>query len=518
MLAMLGRLGNVAGGSTVKKRRHVGAIAAAASSVLLSACWLPQLAPTPQGQTSGDSLSSIACPSTTFCVAIGSYQVLPPNNNGPQVFVDTLSDNHWAASELPLPGDADGPEAALEAVSCPIIGSCVALGFYTLAPNNEQGLIETLADGAWSAAEAPLPSDAALSPQSVGFSSLSCAGDGTCAAIGTYLVPGSSLGQEVLETRVNGKWTATTPVEPSNAAMRSIASVSAVSCASKTTCTGIGYYSTADGSSGLIEYLSDGQWQAKAAPIPGAQSGIDLDGISCMPSGTCIVTGSYTNSSGPPFDTAVVGTISGGTWTTTAAPSPPGVSVSESLGFFVGSPVCSPDGSCAALGSYADASNKSYPFAETYSSGTWSAELVPTPANAVPGETVLGPISCASGLACSAIGSYMVAGDPSPHGFIDTLSNGSWSETEEPLPGNPANVTGYSLADISCPSATFCFATGNYGTRSFPVMNPIIVTGIKLSLGTLVTQANNVHFHTMLHPPQHARPTDEGHPSSAPGP
>src|SRR5580700_5508600 len=64
----------------------------------------------------------------------------------------------WTATEAPLPTNANGdPFVTLGSVVCTPDGSCVATGNYTDTSGSQQGLIETLVSGAWTATEAPLP-------------------------------------------------------------------------------------------------------------------------------------------------------------------------------------------------------------------------------------------------------------------------------------------------------------------------------------------------------------------------
>src|SRR5579872_4114560 len=66
----------------------------------------------------------------------------------------------WKATEAALPANsAPTPLVSLGALACPVTGTCVDTGDYTDTSANQQGLIETLASGTWTALEAPLPGD-----------------------------------------------------------------------------------------------------------------------------------------------------------------------------------------------------------------------------------------------------------------------------------------------------------------------------------------------------------------------
>ena len=70
-----------------------------------------------------------------------------------------------AAAEAPLPANAAAsPRADLVSVACPSATSCVATGYYTDSSGNTQALLVTGSGTSWTAAEAPLPANAAASP------------------------------------------------------------------------------------------------------------------------------------------------------------------------------------------------------------------------------------------------------------------------------------------------------------------------------------------------------------------
>jgi hypothetical protein len=74
----------------------------------------------------------------------------------------------------------------------------------------------------------------------------------------------------------------------------------------------------------------------------------------------------------------------------------------------------------------------------------------------------LNAISCPSATSCEAVGSFPASGGNS-HGFIDTLSGGSWSTLKAPLPGNAdSSEQNGSLSSISCPAVGACTTVGDY--------------------------------------------------------
>jgi len=135
-----------------------GTASAAAPTYTLAAT----AAPLPENAASmeGVSLQSDpACPAVGSCVAVGSYEDTGGDNRG---LIETLSDGTWSAIQAPLPTNAEYG-VALDAVVCPSVGFCVAVGSYQSdetgpdGSDSYEGLIETLSGGTWTAAEAPVP-------------------------------------------------------------------------------------------------------------------------------------------------------------------------------------------------------------------------------------------------------------------------------------------------------------------------------------------------------------------------
>ena len=83
-------------------------------------------------------LNSVACPSASSCVVAGLYT--DESSASLQGLLLTGSGTSWTATETPLPAGAD-PGAGLWSVACPSASSCVAVGSYTDSSGNGQGLL-----------------------------------------------------------------------------------------------------------------------------------------------------------------------------------------------------------------------------------------------------------------------------------------------------------------------------------------------------------------------------------------
>jgi hypothetical protein len=115
-----------------------------------------------------------------------------------------LSDGTWTASTAGLPPDAAANQApivqkdaagtitwpvGLDTLACPEAGTCLAAGNYRSRNGTIQGLIETLSNGKWTGAKAPLPAEAGKAQQRTIIEAVACTSPGACVATGTYTRP-----------------------------------------------------------------------------------------------------------------------------------------------------------------------------------------------------------------------------------------------------------------------------------------------------------------------------------------
>jgi hypothetical protein len=468
-----------------KKRRIAATAVLAAGGLLLSACWLPAPLPQPPAGIPVIQLQSLTCTSSDFCLATGlDGGPPPPNNVFGQPFFDVLNGS-WSLVSPPYPGNADGELADARAASCSATGSCVAVGNYEVGANNAQGLIETLNAGSWSASEAPLPASARTDIQQASLSEISCAPSGTCIAIGQFSGPTSS--QWFIDTRSNGTWTPTTPVPPGGSI--NPPTLEGVSCGPTGACVVVGSYdatSPAGQMTGLIEELSSsGTWSASVAPIPtnATIGNAQLQDVSCWSADNCMAIGSYF----PPAAESdlFVETLSAGSWTASQAPLPGDVMTTSAGLAAWQSLACASDGACGAAGIYKNTAGNQVPFGDTMTSqGTWTASAIPLPpgANESYGSET-GAISCEPGTSCMAIGSYHASSATTSLGFVSSTFNGSWSTEIPPLPAGGNAALGFGVSSVSCPSIVECFIDGTYSNGS--------------SSGPLLMVAPDIHFNLL---------------------
>jgi hypothetical protein len=400
-----------------------GGLAVAAPPPVQAAAWTAAQAPLPANADSspGVTVYGISCPSSSFCMAGGAYSDTAGDNEG---LLLTRSAGKWTAAEAPLPSNAvkGGAGVTVYGVACPSASFCIAGGTYADNAGFFEGLLLTWSAGKWKAAEAPVPGNADPEDPDAAITGVSCASVSSCVADGSY-VDGNGFTHGQLLMMAGGKWKVAEAPVPANAASNPDAPLHAVSCPSASSCVAGGsYFDTAGDQEGLLLTLSAGKWSAAQSPLPHSADSdpqATVTGASCASASACAAVGTYANADDEP--TGLLLTLSGGKWSAAAAPQPHSSSAPFANSYGISCPSAS---SCAAVGSYIDSAGDNAGLLLTLSAGKWSAAEAPLPANAGgnPGASVYG-ISCASASACAAVGTYTTTtGDA--EGLLLTVSGG----------------------------------------------------------------------------------------------
>jgi hypothetical protein len=417
------------------------------SGTVENGSWLGIVGPLPLA-SSGFSAwpSSVACPGTGVCVAVGAYDAWIKPNTVVEALIDTLSNGTWTAIQPPLPANTQTvpPIASeLDSVSCPAVGTCVAVGRYTNTDLEPQGLIDTLSHGAWTQKTAPMPSDAVNSPRaSTGLTSVTCRAVGTCVAVGAY------NGGLMIDSLNNGTWVSSKAPLPADADPTQPLSFTSVSCSRDGTCAAVGsYQDSTNNQYGLIETLTAARWTASGAPLPPSTSRVAqvfMNSVSCGGGGTCAAVGSSGNRS-------LIETLSGGTWTGTAAPLP-----ADSVSAFSNSlnaVSCPSPGTCTAVGNSSNTAANA--LVERLRDGTWTTAAAAMPTTIPPVSSSLSSVSCSPIAICVAAG--MEDGVP----LIETLSDLTAAPVQTPfLPPDATNAG--TLNAVACAPEGTCATVGTY--------------------------------------------------------
>jgi hypothetical protein len=360
----------------------------------------PSLAPVPADAISVHDalLDSIACGAPGSCVAGGKYVDSGSHQQG---LIDTLSSGHWTAVKAPLPGDADptSPNAQVIKVACGAAGSCVAYASYqsTSSPFSGRALL-SLSGGHWSVTA--LPATLAIKPGSVPtLNGAACNAANSCTVVGNYT--GTDFLPRAFVAFFHTTWSvieAPLPVDKADPASSSsvLAALNDVSCSS-TRCFGVGDYLTSNGTyQVLVDSITPSTPTANAAALPplpaGDDHGTNLKAISCESSGPCAAYGTYADSSN---GSHMLIEPLGSNWVHSWAPLEPPLP-SGGTGPVLTAIACvhgSSDDGCVLAGNYTDASVHEQALSDRLSGGTW---LMDTP----PSSRTMGAASCGSPSFC----------------------------------------------------------------------------------------------------------------------
>ncbi|HEY5025004.1 MAG TPA: hypothetical protein VII76_08515 [Acidimicrobiales bacterium] len=255
--------------------------------------WSAAAAPLPT-TASGSQFLSLACPAVGSCVAAGTYEV-----GGIYLgLVDTFSAGTWTAATLPLPPGTSSQASIANndlSVSCPAAASCVIAG--TTFDGNYEGLVDTLSGGSWTATSVPTPDGSASTD--LQLTSVACPDASDCVATGFFLESGVEQG--LIDTLASGAWTPSVAPTPPATPVGANIEIHNVACPATGTCVAVGQSDTAGTVGALLWNLTSGSWVVTPAPLPAdasASSDPSFAPITCPAAGVCLAVGTYLGTGG----------------------------------------------------------------------------------------------------------------------------------------------------------------------------------------------------------------------------
>jgi len=287
-----------------------------------------------------------------------------------------------------------------------------------------------------------------------------CATAGDCWAVGIALdnLDNQSSKPTLLIEHGNGAAWSVVPVAPPSGDQ--ISALWDVTCVGAADCWAVGADKAADQPSpvALIEHWNGSAWSA----VPVASPNSMLFSVTCVGAADCWAAGTtLTDDPGSDPLSGFIEHWNGAVWTrSTTAPSGQAHDQFNSV-------ACAAASDCWAVG-YAGPNvltNNFLPnvlpqvagdqaLAEHWNGATWS--VTPVPAAPAPSGTYLAQVTCPSATGCWAVGATM-GGDGQPVSTLADRWNGSdWSEVHTPDP----SASGQELTDISCLDASECWASG----------------------------------------------------------
>lgn len=256
--------------------------------------------------------------------------------------------------------------------------------------------------------------------------------------------------------------------------------LSSVTCASTTDCWAVGHYSPEPNSvtQTLIEHWDGTAWSVVASPNVGLSSNVLTD-VTCVSGSDCWAVGYYSGDSG--FRT-LIEHWDGDTWN--VVPS----AHASSFSHFLYGVDCTSATDCWAVGNHHRGSLATT-LIERWDGSTWTIVASPNPSSQTVGarqRNVLSDVTCVSASDCWAVGSYDVDSPVQPDDLLKQKSSRTliqrWNGTSWTTVPSPdtAAVEQHALTRVTCVSASDCWAVGS----SYNALSPQGFFGAQEVAGT----------------------------------
>lgn len=367
----------------------------------------------------------------------------------------------WAAPAAPAAAEAAPAEAApatapvqgtLNAVACTAPASCTAVGSYTPAAG-EVTLAESWNGTAWKVKPTPNPAGASSSA----LNGVSCAAPDACLAVGRYNYGSEGQDLGVLAESWNGtSWTIQPVPLPAGALAGDL---QAVSCASATACTAVGYYAnSANSNVALAESWNGTSFAVKTLPLPAGTTTSILDDVSCSaaPSTGCEAVG-WNFRSGAEIARTMAEGWNGTKWSVQFTPTPR----AASGGSYPDGMSCGSADSCTSVGEgLTSEGDLGIGWAQAWNGTKWSNQSTRLPQGGIGGVLAADSCSLAPATACTAVGYY--TNGSAFVSYAEAWNGTKWVVQKTP---EPTGATAGNLAGVSCSSPPgSCIAVGSYTT------------------------------------------------------
>jgi hypothetical protein len=174
-----------------------------------------------------------ACADASDCTAVGFYLHV-----GKHALAEHWDGTAWALETVPdLPG---GRSAYLLSVACPSATSCVAVGTKG-SPNHSNTLVEVWDGTVWRVQDSPNPQGRFADPW---LEDVSCASTTSCLAVGFFGGNGKYIFQALAERWDGSAWSLMKPHPPGRP---HLSFLDGVACVSGLTCVAVGFYGSLNG-------------------------------------------------------------------------------------------------------------------------------------------------------------------------------------------------------------------------------------------------------------------------------
>ena len=279
----------------------------------------------------------------------------------------------------------------------------------------------------------------------------------SCSALSACLAVGSeetatSLNMAFAESWDGSSWTL---LNVPNAPKTSL---NAVDCLSATNCVVVGdaVPSNQNDTVTLAEVWNGSTWTTQSTLTPARAARASLTGVACRSATQCMAVGWFSRSQ-PGNRLLLAEHWTGQHWRIRATPGPSGAASSQFNGVS-----CASGLACIAVGKVLAPAGAM--LAESWNGTRWVLLSTPDPAGG--SQSNLQGVSCTADTACTATGDYF--NGSAVLSLAEVWNGASWAQQSTP---NPAGAVSTGLGAVSCPTARQCTAVGGATgqTRTRPV-------------------------------------------------
>jgi hypothetical protein len=254
--------------------------------------WSVQNAAAPSGANlRGSGLSSVACPTTSACVAVGALKIKSMNHP----LVERWNGSAWTIQSSPaLPGIDVGE---LLGVSCRSTSDCTASGWYGVSSNVRRPLVEHWNGSTWTIRAAAIPAQN-LSQ----LDAIACPSATSCVAVG-YSQKNFYEHESIVVERWNGtSW----KLQSTPSGGYDSSHLLDITCASISDCNAAGAGHSPQGhTDAIVEHWNGTGWSLQRMPSAPHLDSASLSAITCV-AGTCTAVGEASDFSLDGTDTYIV--------------------------------------------------------------------------------------------------------------------------------------------------------------------------------------------------------------------
>ena len=222
-------------------------------------------------------------------------------------------------------------------------------------------------------------------------------------------------------------------------------------CAGVNNCFAVGRDENGSGSvsTALVEHWNGTAWSLMRSPNPTAYPSVALSDVACPSTSNCFAVGLDENASGS-LSTTLVEHWNGTAWSLMPSPDPTGP-----LAPSLSDVACPSTINCFAVGqAWNETASIAKTLVEHWNGTRWS--IMPSPSA---GSDELTGVTCPSMNNCFAVGDDINQETGAWVALVEHWNGTRWSIVPSPKP----NAIIAELSSVSCPSATNCYAVGDYG-------------------------------------------------------